>query len=117
MCGSICEHLSLTPSKTFHITLIHFLLIKISVVVRQLTVKLPLHIACVLEWHNIHTMIVEWTMLDNYLAAITSSYISLFVYIFHFLDYAPGGGKINVQLQSLVSLLPFVPTLKDSVTL
>ena len=40
--------------------------------------------------------------------------LSLFVYIFHFLDYAPGGGQIHLQLQSLVSLLPFVPTLKDS---
>ena len=38
----------------------------------------------------------------------------IFVYIFHILDYALGGGQIHLQPQSFVTLLPFVPTLKES---
>ena len=40
--------------------------------------------------------------------------LSLYVYIFHILDYAPGGGQRHFHPLSFVSLLPFVPSLKDS---
>ena len=63
--------------------------------------------------------IVHWTIDSTYTFVckylfVSIYIISLFVYFFRFLDNAPGGGQINYQLQSLVSLLPFVPTLKGS---